>query len=193
VLSRVPGGTILFDVKCSQRLAPAIVAAGGQPLMPPGLLLSGYYLNELLLKLLARQDPHAGLYDAYADTVSALAGGADEAVALRAFELTLLRELGLLPDLSLGTLDAQALLPERRYTLQPEAGLVPAAAGPTGTQWVTLEAALAHGSVPAVRHACSGAAAALRVPLRGLLHYHLGHTPMRTREVWQGVQTLLPT
>ena len=33
VLSRVPGGTILFDVKCSQRLAPAIVAAGGQPLM----------------------------------------------------------------------------------------------------------------------------------------------------------------
>ena len=33
VLSRVPGGTILFDVKCSQRLAPAIQAAGGRPLM----------------------------------------------------------------------------------------------------------------------------------------------------------------
>lgn len=33
VLSRVPGGTILFDVKCSQRLAPAIQAAGGKPLM----------------------------------------------------------------------------------------------------------------------------------------------------------------
>jgi phosphomannomutase len=33
VLSRVPGGTILFDVKCSQRLAPAITAAGGVPLM----------------------------------------------------------------------------------------------------------------------------------------------------------------
>jgi len=33
VLSRVPGGTILFDVKCSQRLAPAIEAAGGQALM----------------------------------------------------------------------------------------------------------------------------------------------------------------
>ena len=33
VLTRVPGGTILFDVKCSQRLAPAIVAAGGVPLM----------------------------------------------------------------------------------------------------------------------------------------------------------------
>ena len=33
VLSRVPGGTILFDVKCSQRLAPEITAAGGVPLM----------------------------------------------------------------------------------------------------------------------------------------------------------------
>ena len=33
VLSRVPGGTIVFDVKCSQRLAPAIRQAGGEPLM----------------------------------------------------------------------------------------------------------------------------------------------------------------
>jgi phosphomannomutase len=33
VLSRVPGAPILFDVKCTQRLAPAIAAAGGQPVM----------------------------------------------------------------------------------------------------------------------------------------------------------------
>jgi phosphomannomutase len=33
VLSRMPGGTIVFDVKCSQRLAPAIREAGGEPLM----------------------------------------------------------------------------------------------------------------------------------------------------------------
>ena len=33
VLSRVPGGNILFDVKCTQRLAPAIAAAGGVPVM----------------------------------------------------------------------------------------------------------------------------------------------------------------
>jgi phosphomannomutase len=33
VLSRVPGGTIIYDVKCSQRLGPAITAAGGKPLM----------------------------------------------------------------------------------------------------------------------------------------------------------------
>jgi phosphomannomutase len=33
VLSRVPGGTIVYDVKCSQRLAPAIAEAGGVPMM----------------------------------------------------------------------------------------------------------------------------------------------------------------
>jgi phosphomannomutase len=33
VLKRAPGGTVIFDVKCSQRLAPAIEAAGGKPLM----------------------------------------------------------------------------------------------------------------------------------------------------------------
>jgi phosphomannomutase len=33
VLTRVPGGSILFDVKCTQRLAPAIAAAGGKPVM----------------------------------------------------------------------------------------------------------------------------------------------------------------
>jgi phosphomannomutase len=33
VLSRVPGGTIVFDVKCSQRLAPFIAQLGGVPLM----------------------------------------------------------------------------------------------------------------------------------------------------------------
>ncbi len=33
VLKRVPGGTIIYDVKCSQRLAPAIEAAGGVPMM----------------------------------------------------------------------------------------------------------------------------------------------------------------
>lgn len=33
VLSRVPGAPILFDVKCTQRLAPAIEAVGGQAVM----------------------------------------------------------------------------------------------------------------------------------------------------------------
>ena len=164
--------------------------AGGQPLMPASALFNGFYMNELLLKLLARQDPHPGLFDAYADSVSALAQSADESPTLRAFELLLLRELGLLPDLSIATLAARPVEAEACYTLQAESGLVPARQGVSGTQWLTLEAALSHGSTQAVRHACTGIAGTLRVPLRELLHYHLGGSRLRTRQVWQGVQKL---
>ena len=47
--------------------------AGGAPMLAAAALFAGFYLNELLLKLLARQDPHPALFDAYADTLAALA------------------------------------------------------------------------------------------------------------------------
>lgn len=165
--------------------------AGGQPLLQPAALLSGFYLNELLLKLLARQDPHPRLFDAYADTLAALATEIDETTALRAFELMMLRALGVLPDLACATQSAEPLRPGGRYTLTAEAGVVPATAGLSGAHWVTLEAALTHGSATAVRQACMPVTAGLRVPLRELLHYHLGTGTLRTRQVWQGVQKLI--
>lgn len=171
--------------------------AGGQPLLGAASLLSGFYLNELLLKLLARQDPHPGLFDAYADALAALAGGDDEPSVLRAFELQLLRELGLLPDLATATLTAAPVQNQARYTLHAEAGLVADPQGLPGATWVALEAALAHqaqaGNAAALRAACAPVATALRGPLRTLLHYHLGPTPLRTRQVWQGVQRLVDT
>lgn len=171
--------------------------AGGVRLLGPAALLSAFYLNELLLKLLARQDPHPGLYDAYVDTLAALAEGAagraagDEAAALRAFELRLLREIGFLPDLDTVTLSLQPVQATARYGLHPESGLVPAAQGPTGSAWVGLQAALQHGSAAALRAACAPVAAALRGPLRELLHYHLGTATLRTREVGRALQLLV--
>ena len=87
--------------------------------MPTGdALLSGYYLNELLLRLLARDDPHPRLFDAYAGAVHVLGSEHGEALqpALRAFELLLLREIGLLPALDLQTEHAGAPARERRAT-----------------------------------------------------------------------------
>ena len=80
----------------------------GGHVMPGGdTLLAGYYLNELLLKLLAREDPHPALFDHYADAVLALAEGQQaQAAVVRAFELLLLREAGLLP-----ALDVESALP----------------------------------------------------------------------------------
>ncbi len=180
--------------------------AGGAPLLGAAAMFPGFYLNELLLKLLARQDPHPRLFDAYADTLATLAGApeGEEAAALRAFELLLLREVGVLPELSLVTLTAQPLQADARYTLQAETGVLPQAPqaggllgaqanGLPGAAWVALEAALRHGSVAALRQACAPVAAALRGPLRALLHYHLGSVRLRTRQVWLSVQRLAHT
>ena len=174
--------------------------SGGWPLLRGAALFSGFYLNELLLKGLGRQDPHEALFDDYAAALAALAapeGDRDEAAVLRAFELVMLRDTGLLPDLSVATLTAEPLAEDGSYALDATHGLVAAAQGPSGARWVALETALgvAQGArrFEALCASCQGVAGSLRRPLQGLLHYHLGHTPMHTREVWQGVQTLLPT
>ncbi|MBX3644844.1 MAG: DNA repair protein RecO [Rubrivivax sp.] len=169
--------------------------AGGAAMPGGSALFAGFYLNELLLRLLARQDPHPGLFDAYAQLLPLLAT-ADEAGAqavLRAFELVLLREIGLLPELDQVTLTLQPVRPDASYLLQPEAGVTPAAGGAaalTGAQLVALQAALQHGSVEALCAACAPARLALRGSLRAQLQYHLG-SQLRTRQVMDGLRRLL--
>src|SRR5574343_1915872 len=95
--------------------------AGG-PAWPGGAaLLPGFYLNELLMRLMVRHDPHAGLFDAYAQTLQAMSDPSLLQAALRAFELILLRELGHLPDLSAQTVGGQAVL-AARWLGEPGAG-----------------------------------------------------------------------
>lgn len=172
--------------------------AGGGPMLGGGALFSGFYLNELLMKLLARHDPHPALFDAYADTLPALASGDDTLAqaGLRAFELRLLRETGVLPDLGLVTLTLQPVALALRYQLLPEAGVTAAvepAGAFSGASLRQLEEALGQGSMARLQAACAGDLAALRSALRGLLHYHLGSSHLRTREVMQGLHRLLDT
>ncbi len=67
--------------------------AGLRPLSGRSLM-SAWYMNELVMRLLAREDPHPGLYDAYDAALLALAEGAQAASALRRFEWILLEETG---------------------------------------------------------------------------------------------------
>ena len=92
--------------------------------MPHGeALLTGYYLNELVMKLLARDDPHETLFDAYAAMTLLLREVPSPESALRAFELIVLREVGLLPSLDASSMTLLSLQSDVRYTLLPEAGL----------------------------------------------------------------------
>lgn len=84
-------------------------------------LLCGFYLNELVLKLLPREDPHEMLYAAYESALCALREGVSQATALRRFEKELLRELGyaLLLDRDV---DGEPIQAEARYTYILDAG-----------------------------------------------------------------------
>jgi DNA repair protein RecO (recombination protein O) len=182
---------------------------GGLPLLAGGALFRGFYVNELVLKGLARQDPHEALFDAYAMTLPALADdGPGGTAALRAFELLLLQASGVLPALDRVTASQQPLAAGAAYRLDPEGGVVASvlareggrAGGDAlldGAVLAALAAALARVAdgdpLDALHHACRGAGAtALRGALRTLLHYHLGGAALRTRQVLQEVQRLIP-
>ncbi|MDD5176966.1 MAG: DNA repair protein RecO [Sterolibacterium sp.] len=99
---------------------------GGMPLLGGTALMLGYYLNELLLKLVPREDAHVSLFEAYAATLQALGetGSVVPAGHLRQFEKTLLRELGYGLALERETLTGEALLPDRKYHYLIERGPV---------------------------------------------------------------------
>ena len=170
--------------------------AGGHAMLTGPALFSGFYANELLMKLLARHDPHPKLFDAYGETVAAL-GVADDATtqaALRAFEIVLLREIGLLPDLATETASRRPVVAARRYLVVAESGVVESEAGrdatASGATLAALESALAGGELRALQRAAADALAELRPLLRAQLHYHLGTSQLRTRQVMIEAQAL---
>ncbi|MDR2239477.1 MAG: DNA repair protein RecO [Zoogloeaceae bacterium] len=97
---------------------------GGQPLLQARALLLGYYMNELLLKLLPREDAHPSLFQAYAEASRALALGEPSQVSLRRFEKTLLKELGYGLTLDREADDGQPVDPQKRYAYVLERGPV---------------------------------------------------------------------
>jgi DNA repair protein RecO (recombination protein O) len=190
-LGRLPEGEGASDIQTLRQAE----WAGGSAMLTGEALFSGFYLNELLMKLLARHDPHPALFDAYAQTLPLLAASDEAHVqsALRGFELTLLREIGLLPDLAAATLTLQPLRADALYALRPEAGVIEAQgdeAAVPGAVLAALQSALDRGGLAALQQTCALALPALKVQLRALLHYHLGSTPLRTRAVMHDLRTL---
>lgn len=169
---------------------------GGGHVMPRGdALLSGYYANELLMRLLAREDAHPALFDAYATLVHVLAGPSADALApaaLRAFELLLLREAGHLPALDSQTLTLAPLHGGQPYRLVAEGGLRAAHADDAhrlpGSAWQQLAAALREAAplsatLALLSHWPAEQRGQLRRQLSELLHYHCGMKALRTRQL----------
>jgi len=68
--------------------------ADGLVLLQGEALMCGFYLNELLLRLLPREDAHEALFEYYQETLKTLAKTQNLATHLRRFELKLLQEMG---------------------------------------------------------------------------------------------------
>lgn len=87
-------------------------------------LLAGFYVNELVLRLLARSDPNAEVYSCYSECLQGLASGAGVARTLRLFELALLRALGYGLGLDCDAQTGEPLRAEDTYIVEPETGPV---------------------------------------------------------------------
>ncbi|ARP80864.1 DNA repair protein RecO [Bordetella genomosp. 8] len=105
---------------------------GGAPLM------SAWYMNELLLRLLPREDAHPVLFDAYDTALTQLAGGTPAAGALRRFEWTLLNETGYGLDAATPDFDDAAGEPRLRQALRDRLGEI-LAGRPLATRRVLLD------------------------------------------------------
>jgi DNA repair protein RecO (recombination protein O) len=162
---------------------------GGQALLAGRALLCGYYLNELLLKLTAREDPHPALFDAYEAAMAALGRGESLSPLLRRFELTLLRELGYGAMLDTDG-DGHPIRPGRPYLyiiehgprLCAEEAERQAAGVPVGGQALIDLAAGDFSRAATLSEA--------RRLLRALIDHHLGGQPLQSRRVLRELQEL---
>ncbi len=172
----------------AESAAPAIALQGGR-------LLSGFYLNELLLRLLGRHDPHPDLYDAYGHTLQALAAGghdAREQASLRIFESFLLRELGYGLQLEQDSHSGEPLRADACYCYEPERGPRRLGAGQDCEHGLAVQGrtllALRRGELDLNDAQLLREAKRL---MRMSLAPHLGERPLKSRELYLQQRQLL--
>lgn len=155
---------------------------GGSLMLRGHALMCGFYLNELLLRLLPEGDAHEALFDHYALALAELDSRPDMEPVLRRFELDLLSELGYAQPL--GQLaDGGELDPEARYSYKIEKGVTPPNHGATYSGRALLALAAGDFSQPATL-------AEGKLLMRALLAHYLGEKPLSTRQLLIDLQKL---
>jgi DNA repair protein RecO (recombination protein O) len=140
-------------------------------------LLCGFYLNELILRMLAREDAHPSLFDAYHEALADLCSGAGFEETLRRFEWILLRETGHAPALDVDT-EGEPIEQGCRYEWRPTSGFALAEPGAEGTISGQTLIELSAGEL-------SSAASRLQAKYlaRAILSHELEGVPLRTRQI----------
>jgi len=150
-------------------------------------LICGFYLNELLLKLLPRDDPHERLFTVYEGTLSALGDGVDQSTLLRRFELALLRELGYAVILDRDVERNEPVARERSYVYMVERGPVADRSAPgngvelSGQTLIDMQSGLFTSAVTQQQS---------KTLMRALINHHLGSQVLHTRQLLRDLQEL---
>ena len=152
---------------------------GGMLPLEGAALLCGFYLNELLVKLLARDDPHASMFDHYMSALNQLAHDEPPAIVLRKFELLLLKETGVAGNLALCAQTGRRVDAEKTYVVDPERGARAALASDTSPS-VTGKTLI---DMEAGDYSDSNTQLQSKFLMRHLLSHHLGGMPLNTRQI----------
>ncbi len=159
---------------------------GGQPLLHGEALLCGFYLNELLLRLLPREDPHEALFSRYWETLRQLTSHGGSASALRSFERALLKELGYAMTLEHDSANGGAIDPAKSYTYDPERGPIEVkdtGPGPRVSGRTLLDMARDDYADPQTQQQA-------KALMRTLINHRLDYQPLKSRQIFRDLLSL---
>lgn len=159
---------------------------GGQPQLKGLALICGFYLNELMLRLLPRDDAHERLFLYYQETLRLLSTSGEVAAILRRFEKRLLQELGYALTLDREADSGAPVVAGEDYRYILERGPVRHSASQNGVELrgkTLLDLAVDNYSDPVTLQ--QG-----KVLMRTLLNHYLGEQPLHTRQLLRDLQQL---
>lgn len=176
---------VSFSGRAELKTLVATEPAQGRFTLRNERVFSGMYMNELVVRLLHRNDAHPALFSYYDQALKALASVAVVDSVLRRFEYRLLEELGYNFDLGVDGASGQPVRPTHVYRYQPGVGLVL-----SNEKGDAASALYAGSDLLAMASGDFGGAArstAKRL-LREALAEHLGDAPVRSRELFRAVR-----
>jgi DNA repair protein RecO (recombination protein O) len=162
-------------LQAAEFAGPAAVFSGER-------MLGGFYMNELLMKLMQRNDPHPDLFLLYAQTMGSLSEAAPLEPELRRFEIGLLRELGYGLNLHSDAVTAEPLRDDAQYEYRIELGAVRADAR-SGETDRRLFAGRELRAIDRQDFASAETLAVARRLLRLVLNHYIGDRGLQTRRI----------
>jgi len=151
-------------------------------------LICGFYLNELLLKLLPREDPHERLFEAYATALAQLPLAQDHAAVLRRFERVLLQELGYGLVFDREVISGAPIAANGIYRYVPERG--PVSAGEVDAQSGVELAGQTLIDMAVDQYADPRTVQQSKTLMRALINHCLGNQTLHTRQLLRDLQQL---